>query len=64
MDSAFIDSQILSSFYITTKILCLDLAKTWETRDFLFAYLLVRKMVDPEINFSQAILTYLYSLLT
>lgn len=64
MYSAFIDSQILSSFYIITNILCLDLAKTWETRDFLFSYLLVRKMVDAGINFSQAILTYLYPLLT
>jgi len=27
----------------------------------LFSYLLVRQMVDPEINFSKDILTYLYS---
>lgn len=41
-----------------------ELVKTWEAHDFLFYHLLLRKMVDSEVNFSKAILTYLYSPLT
>lgn len=46
------------------KEILFDLARSWETYDFLFSYLLVRKMVDAEVNFSKDVLTYLYSLLT
>lgn len=59
--SVFIDGQILSSFYTVTQVFSFALVKTWETPDFLFCYLLGKKMVDPEVNFSKATLTYLYS---
>ena len=60
--SAFIYSHIFSSFYIFAKLFCFDLAKkTRRLMISLFSYLLVRQMVDPEINFSKDILTYLYS---
>lgn len=62
--SAFTDSQILSNLYIVIKPFCFDLPKNLETHHFLFSYLLIRHIVDPEVNFSKDILTYFYSLLT
>lgn len=44
-----------------TKVTCSDLAKTWETRDFLFYCLLIRNLTGPVVNLSKDILPYLYS---
>lgn len=59
----FLTLKYFIAFILLQKYLVLIWQKTWQTHDFLFSYLLVRKMVDPEMNFSKARLTYLYSLL-
>ena len=57
--SIYLLSYIFQLLYCCKTILIWQ--KNQKTNDFLFSYLLVRQMVDPEINFSKDILTYLYS---